>query len=248
MPIMPPSDNEHIQTGERLITEMLSNPDHASGSKLNDLLSCFFAGLPIKLLGPLLQHSSKKIITGALFIAEELGEVAAPLFDEIKLHVHNEDPEVRYAALNAIESCADEMHREDAFAHFVQALQDPDQHCRKIAVLCLMRTEGNQLGAPQKDSDVVDAEQEVRIILNRISDDGLQIKSWMASQDSSRRLLGLIAAARAADCYLKLIELATKSDDSDLQTFARACNNFLLLRRRKYYEELRLTLRKTPAC
>lgn len=230
---MTPANNQVPEHARELVAKLLANPD--TFSEYNDLLSLFFKGLPIATLSELLRDPNDGVIAGALFIAEELGAKATPVLNEIIIHVTHKNPRIRISAFNALGSSTRDKNQ-NAFVHVVLGMRDADPHCRKIAMLWMMRVENARLKAAlqslQSDNSDPDIQNGLRMLLEEPSQDATQIHSWILDKDALTRKFGMIAAGRAANIHSHLLEMAAQSMDADLHECATAQIRFRALRQR----------------
>jgi hypothetical protein len=233
-------DDDVIRNGRDLVAKLLVRADRTSGEDFNNLLSLFFRGLPMGLLGELLQCPDKNVIRGSLFIAEELAYRAAPVLDLILPLLNHEDAAIRYCAYSATASCAS---RGDpaAFSYVVVGMRDADAACRKIVMLWMMRVDDSTLASALRTLELCGADHDIQRGLQTVlgdARDDTRIKELILDETPLARKFGLIAAGRAADKHPALLKLAAASDDSDLQRCAAAQLEFTAIRRK--YEEKRL--------
>ncbi|MHB1157164.1 MAG: hypothetical protein ACYC26_10030 [Phycisphaerales bacterium] len=223
-----------LRNGREMIAKLQASPD--SFAEYNELLSLFFKGLPIAMLGELLRHANERVVSGALFFAEELGGNASHVLDEIIGHVHDQNPRLRISAFDAICNVITCGH-ESVFIHVVRGMHDTDWHCRKMAMLWMMRVPETWLSATlqamQEDGSDPDIQAGLRMLLGESCRDITQIKTWILDGTPLVRKFGMIAAGRSAEFHPQLLELAAQSEDADLRECATVQIHFRALLQKK---------------
>jgi hypothetical protein len=229
--IMKKLDIDRLIYGRDLVKLILAEPDKETGRRANDLLSLFWNGLPIAMLIKLLDHSNTEVVQSGLFIAEELGDKAASVFESIAKHLKHADPRTRYAAYEAVANCSsgDQM---GSFLAVVYGLRDSEVSCRKIAMLWMMRVDDSTLSASlrrlQRTQPDVELEKGLRMLLE-VREDEATIDAWLAADSSTARKFGVIAASRIAPDHPQMLQLASNSGDTDIRGAAAAQLTFLAI-------------------
>jgi hypothetical protein len=226
------ANDEIARGGRTLVADLLARPD--SFSRYNDLLSLFFRGLPLATLDQLLRHPNERVIAGALFIAEELGSSAAPLLGQMAARARHGNPRIRMSAYDALCNCVPQDNPKE-FINVALGVGDPDPHCRKIAMLWMMRVPSGWIQAAHNAAEIMGSNPDIQEGLKMLGeslDDATQIRAWILDDRPLARKFGLIAAGRTADSHADLLELASRSDDTELRACAAAQVQFRTLRRR----------------
>jgi hypothetical protein len=223
------AEGDIAQQGRALVARLLAQPDSGTGRDYNNLLSLFFRGLPTGLLEELLRSSHKDVIGGALFIAEELAEKAAPVRDAVLRHLTHEDASIRYSAYYAVASAS---RGTGAFSHVVAGLRDQDAPCRKIVMLWMIRVDESTLASASRAMEPWNTDHDLQRGLQMLLEGGQdyeRVKSWILDARPLIRKIGVIAAGRAARTDSGLLALAADSDDSDVRNCAIAHRHFLAI-------------------
>ena len=214
--------------------EVSEGPDDGKAS--NSLLDQFFRGFPICFLSELLRHPKEQVIASALFIADELGTRGAPVLDDVIAHTAHSNPRIRRSARGAI-SC---LCGGDAIAylHVCRGVFDPDLHCRRLAMLLMMRATDARLSDCLRATGDATADRELRdglaMLLGESSRDPLAVQAWLLDQNPLIRRFGLIAAGRLFQSHPHLLDTAAKSCDEEVATCAAGQKEFIeILQRRR---------------
>ena len=218
--------------GAALLARLRDDPD--GFSQYNELLALLMGGLPLVSLKELLRHPSEPVVAGALFIAEELGPRAGSLGDEIIGHIGSKNPRIRISAMEALSGVISEG-LEYKFAHVVAGMQDEDPHCRKIAMLLMIRAPEGWLNASLRPLEARDFDLALRAGLGKLVGESGQDADWiensLASDDPLVRRYGVVAAGRCATTNRRLLEMAALSQYPDVQICAAAQIKFLSMSR-----------------
>ena len=222
------------------MARLLETPDdngELQGRLQNDLLSQFFQGFPISFLGELLRNPHDAIVSGALFIADELEEKAISVLDDVIAHTAHANPHIRTLAFAAICSVSEDGR---GFVHVCRGILDPDPGCRKVAMWWMSRVSDAWLKAAFEaigDAGVdKDIQKGLALLLGESSRDSAAVQAWILDQSPLTRKCGVIAAGRLGESYLHLLSLAAKSEDVDVATCATVQERFLALRL-KWHED-----------
>ena len=220
--------------GAALLAKLRDDPD--GFCQYNELLALFMGGeLPLVSLRELLRHPSEPVVAGSLFIAEELGPRASGLADEIIGHVGNKNPRIRISAIEALNGVISEG-LECKFASVIAGMRDGDPHCRKIAMLLMIRAPEEWLHESLRSLEAHDCDPALRAGLEELvgatGRDVNWIEKSLASDDPLVRRFGVVAAGRYATTDQRLLEVAALSQYPDVQMCAAAQIKFLSMNRR----------------
>jgi hypothetical protein len=228
-----PISEDVLRRGRELITHLQENPE--DGAAYNELLSKFFRGFPVAFLGELLGQPHDAITAGALFIAEELGSGAFPVIDDIISHTANANPRIRSSAFAAV--CRVCKGEGKALVHVCRGVLDSDPHCRKTAMLLMMRVPDvwlkgalGMIGNAGVDRDIREG---LTGLLREPSQDPSAVQALILDQCPLIRRFGVIAAGRMGKLYPHLLEMAAKSEDADIAMCATEQQRFIALRQRR---------------
>jgi len=104
---------------ERLISELLSNPDKfTDDGRAYDLLQLYFRGAPLEALGSLVSSSDVLVRRAGLFVASELGRKARALLPDVLPLLGSEVRITHYDATEILTVCANADYAE----HFAKVV------------------------------------------------------------------------------------------------------------------------------
>lgn len=221
-----------LQQSKELFRELQLNPEAFAG--YNQLLTLFFKGLPLSILQELLRSPHKRVLKGALFIAEELGASANDVLPDIVRAAASAHPEIRAAAYAAI-CMTISKNDQGEFCYVIVGLVDPDPQCRKMAMLWAMRIENARLKAALEAMEQSGMEPSIQVglrwLLAESAQNPTQIMTWINKADPLLRRFGAVAAGRVASAHPQLLEIASHLDYQDIKEAASAQIRFLKIRR-----------------
>lgn len=214
----------HVQHGYRLINDLLADPmafeHHGRG---NDLLTCYFEGLPIMTLGPLLRHEDSAVRSTAAFVATELGSDAAIVIGDIIPLLHDEDLQIRWNSLEAVMMCSVQDNVE-YFVYVPCALESELAPIRGLAMRLMCKASSSQIDAAIAESDVFGANKSLHLLgLHALENmdrcEPQMIYKLLSHEAAIARKYGAIAAVRLLTPRPELVVAARASADSEVRDF-----------------------------
>jgi hypothetical protein len=209
--------------GEQFIAELLADP--AAFCKRGDdyklVLECF-EGFPVERLQPLLAHNDSAVRRATVWIASELGKQGRPLLDGAIAIINDDDPYVRFYALEVVAlcSCGKDVHD---FIHVVRSLEDKHNHVRAHMMFLMSNADHAQLEAAFQEFSSGKCYNELHKeglsqLLTR-QDDARAISSMIDSVEPLLRKYGAIATWRSRERFPELITHVVSSTDPDISAF-----------------------------
>ena len=212
--------------GNQLIRELLADPERFNGY---ELLKEYYAGFPIETLIPLLSSTDLAVRRVSTWIGSELSKHARPLIASIIPLVNDEDPQVRFHALEIVAVCS---FGEDAhnYVHVVAALEDRHDYIRTSSMFLVCNAEPGQLEAaaeslgPSGPSNEMHKRGLSQLVPSHLPS-GPEIALMIDSPAPLLRKYGAIAAWRHRDVFPDLISRLSSSSDQDIRMFSEGrCN------------------------
>jgi hypothetical protein len=205
------------QDADRTLRQVLRSGDDEDAHRL---LQAFFAGYPVENLRPLLDSSDERVAKSGAWIASELGLKAAPLVDAFFALLEHRSRYVRFFVLDAVLVCATELDSA-LVARGVQLLRDSDDAVRWKALNFIAKVSLSVLAnSVPRQKDVYLAELTSWITHLNAIDSLAQITSRLYSADGLNRLIACAASYRLHGSHPQLLELASRSEDIEVASFA----------------------------
>jgi hypothetical protein len=194
------------------------------GQLANDLLSKFFEGYPVTELRRLLRAPDNGVVEVGVWLASELGSKGRPLIEDVVLLLDHPSIRVRFFAIDFMMTNirAGDAH---AIRGVLDLMNDPAQAVRTEAMKFLAIVPDDVTLAakhairPSTGHDVEARGLEL-VVAAVAAKDTAAIGRGLADQDETVRRYAGAAAARLRSYDRRPLELALRSDDSDLNTFA----------------------------
>ncbi|WP_146103899.1 hypothetical protein [Nonomuraea solani] len=212
------------QAGEDLIERILAlPPDDVLGPAANDLLSAFYAGYPADNLARLLHCGDDRILRTATWLLSELGDLGAPLIDEVPALLSSPILGVRYDAIVVALENADERHG-PIVAQVMTLSQDPESAVRWKVLEFLSDASLEQLeaGAASLPPGQIKELAEWLILQDGEEPDLGGIVIRLEAGDPVTKLFAAAAAASLSGPEdTSLLEQAAKVEQEEIRSFAQ---------------------------
>lgn len=220
------------QIGDELIDLICSGSltEEETGEAVNELLSKFHAGYPVRSLARLIHSGDEETVKIGAWLASELGIRAEPILDEVDFLLSLPLRNARYYGIESVLVAAPAA-RGELIAKAARLIDDPDEAVRRMAVRLLARATPEQLtGALPHLPDPF-----ARLTAWLLSDgsdsaQSQQILSRLRDPDREVRIFAAAAAARVAGRDQQALEQAAGSADGDIRVFAERELSLLRLR------------------
>jgi hypothetical protein len=215
------ADHE-LSRGDTLLARLLSG-EAALGSIENNLLREFHRGYPISKLRVLLQSGEEALVGAGIWIASELGSVAAPLLDEILELSHHTSPRVRFFALDCILSCS-QPSEPKAVLRGLELVDDAEASVRWKALVFVTSLSEELLDSVSQELSKEPGSpyfKGVEILRRAIRDpDSTNLVSKLSERDPLVQRFAAAAAARVAARDSTALRAAMASSDLTVRQFA----------------------------
>ena len=190
------------------------------GQLVNDLADAFHRGAPLEVLRDWLRSADEGVLSGAVWIASELGPKAKALLPEYQRLLEHRDREVRFFVLDCVFACAAEADA-DVLARAALLLQDSDEAVSWKLFKLLTRYPESTLNAAsaglKKDPKTSEYGEAFEWMLSKPSTDDIVARTQSSSP--LQRRIALIAAIRAGDDK-SLLAARDQSVDETLRELA----------------------------
>ncbi|MGW2146994.1 hypothetical protein ACWCOT_22005 [Nonomuraea bangladeshensis] len=213
----------HTQTGDDLIARVLAHADDDDvlGAAANDLLEEVFAGYPVDNLRRLLRSDAEKVVRTGAWLLSELGELAAPLADELPALLASPLRQVRFFAVETVLNAGDADG--PLAARALALVRDGDDAVRWKVLSFLAEADTEQLAAGAEaleDAELKElAEWLVRLDTEEI--DPREVVARLEGGDRTARMFAAAAAARLSDEEdTNLLAHAATAEDEEIRSFA----------------------------
>lgn len=204
--------------GDTLVSRVLNGP---SAHDVQDLLTEFSAGYPMLNLTRLLRSGDDQVVKVAVWMASELGELAHPILPDVQRLLGHHLPYVRGFALDTILLAAS-PNDGDVLADAVCRIDDEDEGVRWKAIHFLARATTPQLRAAVKHCNQLQLAAVVRWLLAVSAESKTdEIVQRIDAGESTSRLVAAAAAARVSSRSMVPLLRASRSENSEIQSFAR---------------------------
>ncbi|QYC45637.1 hypothetical protein Nocox_40470 [Nonomuraea coxensis DSM 45129] len=211
------------QTGDDLIARVLAhaNDDDVLGPAANDLLEEVFAGYPVDNLRRLLRSDDEKVVRTGAWLLSELGELAAPLADELPALLASPLRQARFFAVEAVLNAGDADG--PLAAQALALVRDGDDAVRWKVLSFLAEAGTEQLAAGAEA--LADAElKELTEWLVRLDGeevDPREVVALLEGDDRTARMFAAGAAARLShEEDTNLLAHAATAEDEEIRSFA----------------------------
>ncbi|MFC4118729.1 hypothetical protein [Nonomuraea zeae] len=212
------------ETGDDLIERIRTHSaeDGVVGPAANDLLDELFKGYPVENLTRLLHSDDEVVVRTGAWVLSELGELAAPLMDEVPALLASPIRNVRYFAIEVVLASADEQHG-PAIAQVLNLSADPDGALRwkVLNFLAEATVEQMQAGAAGLNPGQVRELAEWLVLQETGEPDPAGVTVRLEVGDPVTRLFAAAAAAWLSDEDLSLLERAATVEDEEIRSFAQ---------------------------
>lgn len=210
-----------IDSDKQLLDEVIRNPD--DGALANRLLTRLFEGLSLNVVVTLLISRESTVAERGAWLASELGDKCAPIYDRIAKYLRHASERVRFWLIDCVLVCAGERAAGD-LATVVTLLEDESHAVRWKAMQFLSRASTQQLRMARDFLTEKYADNDTIRGLNVL----LHVDDWRYDEieeliSSSRPILrkcAAVAAARAGSIAPRLLGLAIASTDEEVRAFA----------------------------
>ncbi|MGW0191845.1 hypothetical protein [Nonomuraea sp. NPDC003201] len=212
------------QTGDELMERILAHPsDDIVGTAANDLLAELYAGYPVENLGRLLHSDDEVVVRTGTWLLSELGELAAPMMDEVPALLSSPIRNVRYFAIEVVLSNADDRHG-SAIARVMSMSTEYDAAVRwkVLEFLSEASTDQLQAGASSLEAGPVKESAEWLVRQDDEEPDPRDVLARLEGPDPTARLFAAAAAARLSDEDTGLLEHAVNAEDEEIRSFAQS--------------------------
>ncbi|MED7929032.1 hypothetical protein SMD20_32620 [Nonomuraea sp. LP-02] len=211
------------QTGDDLIARVLAhaNDDDVLGPAANDLLEEVFAGYPVDNLRRLLRSDEEKVVRTAAWLLSELGELAAPLADELPALLASPLRQVRFFAVEAVLNAGDTDG--PLAARALALVRDGDDAVRWKVISFLAAAETEQLAAGAEALEDAELKEltEWLVRLDTEEVDPREVVARLEGGDRTARMFAAAAAARLSDEEdTNLLAHAATAEDEEIRSFA----------------------------
>ncbi|SDJ34611.1 hypothetical protein [Nonomuraea jiangxiensis] len=212
------------QAGDDLIERIRMHPadDDVVGPAANDLLSELYKGYPVENLGRLLHSDDDLVVRTGTWVLSELGELAAPMMDEVPALLASPIRNVRYFAIEVVLLNADERHG-PAIASVMRMSMDYDAAVRWKVLEFLSEASTDQLeaGASSLEAGPVKTLADWLVRQDDEEPDPGDVLARLQGPDPMARLFAAAAAARLSDEDRSLLEHALTAEDEEIRSFAQ---------------------------
>lgn len=208
----------HSARGDHLIEQILAAPS-SSQELANDLLVEFNRGYPVAALARLLSHPNDDVTEAGAWLASEMPGRLGPLTGRAASLVGHQRPGVRFFAIDVVlDNVADNG---ELVAAALGLINDVDDGVRWKAMRFAMLADDAQLRTAK--SFLNEHEREALGASGLLSGDGgehqeQRVKAGLDASDDVLRRWSAAAAARLGS--EALLEIATRSNDQEVSTFA----------------------------
>jgi hypothetical protein len=204
--------------GDDLIRRILGRPSSAQ-ELANDLLIEFNRGFSVTALAPLLSHPNDDVAEAGAWLASEMPGRLGALVEQAASLVRHERPEVRFFAIDVV--LDNVAHDGKILAAALLLITDEHSGVRWKAMRFAELADGTQLqaAAPFLSERYGAALRKSGLLAEEVDVDREEMaRAGLASTDSVLRRWSAAAAARLGS--EALLEVASRSDDEDVSTFA----------------------------
>ncbi|MET7327273.1 hypothetical protein [Nonomuraea sp. NPDC005650] len=212
------------QTGDDLIQRIRahSREDDVVGPAANDLLGELYDGYPVGNLAGLLHSGDDAAVRTATWLLSELGELAAPMMDEIPVLLAHPSAQVRFYAVEVVLVNGEARHG-PAIARVINLSTDYDTGVRWQVLGFLASASTDQLAAGAANLQAGPV-KELAGWLVRLDDeepDPREVLARLEGPDPTARLFAAAAAGRLSEEDTGLLEHAVNAEDEEIRTFAQ---------------------------
>lgn len=204
--------------GDQLIAQILATPG-SSQELANDLLIEFNQGYPVAALAPLLRHPNDEVAEAAAWLASEMPGRLGPLTTPAASLLAHERPSVRFFAIDVVlDNVADDG---ELVAAALGLISDVHDGVRWKAMRFATLADETQLRAAASflnEHDGVALHASGLLVADVGADQEHKVRAGLAATDSVLRRWAAASAARLGS--EALLEVATRSNDEDVSTFA----------------------------
>ncbi|MEZ7126527.1 hypothetical protein ACBR40_14455 [Nonomuraea sp. AD125B] len=213
----------HTQTGDDLIARVLAHADDDDvlGSAANDLLEEVFAGYPVDNLRRLLSSDAEKVVRTGAWLLSELGELAAPLADELPALLASPLRQVRFFAVETVLNAGDADG--PLAARALALVRDGDDAVRWKVLSFLAEAGTEQLAAGAEALEDAELKEltEWLVRLDTEEIDPREVVARLEGGDRTARMFAAAAAARLSDEEdTNLLAHAATAEDEEIRSFA----------------------------
>jgi hypothetical protein len=218
--------NAHSDRGDRLVSEIISDPDDASRKGVvNDLLMEFNRGYSLENLKALMRHENHSVAAIGAWIASELPDAAPELLNDAVALLAHPDRKVRFYALGVVR-LADGGERNRQYIHLIKALEDRDSAVSKQALFLLSRIgEVGHLATARQHFESREPtsfhSKGLNILADARSASSDDVQGLLKSPDPLQRKYGLAVAERLYGDHPELLDLAEMNVDQDIGGLAK---------------------------
>ena len=196
--------------------------DPGNGPLANELLREFHRGYPVENLRVLTSSDDEEVVKTGVWLASELGARCRSILSDIETLLDHPCANVRYFAIDCILS-ASRAGDGDLVASVLRLMEDESAAVRRKAMDFAARISIERLSealAAARSSDFgIDHVAGIELVTSSpISPEN--IEAFLRSEKPIRCRYGAIAAARVFKDRPQSLELALRSHDDDLRTFA----------------------------
>ncbi|MFI7129036.1 hypothetical protein ACIBQ1_25260 [Nonomuraea sp. NPDC050153] len=213
------------QAGDDLIQRIRahSHADDVVGPAANDLLSELYEGYPVGNLAGLLHSGDDSAVRTATWLLSELGELAAPMMDEIPALLAHPSAQVRFYAVEVVLVNGEARHG-PTIAQVINLSTDYDTgvRWRVLGFLAAASTDQLVAGAANLAAGPVKELAEWLIRLDFEEPDPREVLARLEGPDPTARLFAAAAAGRLSEEDTGLLEHAVNAEDEEIRTFAQS--------------------------
>jgi len=216
----------HSDRGDKLVSEIISDPDFASRKGVtNDLLEEFFRGYSLENLKALMRHENHAVAQQGAWIASELPDAAPELLNDAVVLLAHPDRKVRFYALDVV-VLAGGGERNQQYVHLIKALEDRDAAVSKHALFLFSRIrEAGQLATARRHFESAEPRSYHHKGLSLVADarsvSSDDVQSLLRSSDPLERKYGLAIAERLSGDRPELLDFAEASEDQEISDLAK---------------------------
>ncbi|MGW4959512.1 hypothetical protein ACWEPL_19995 [Nonomuraea sp. NPDC004186] len=211
------------QAGDDLIHRIRahSHDGDVVGPAANDLLSQLYDGYPVGNLAELLHSGDDVAVRTATWLLSELGELAAPMMDEVPALLAHPFAQVRFYAVEVVLVNGDALHG-STIARVMSLSTDYDTGVRwqVLGFLASATTDQLAAGAANLEPGPVKDLAEWLVRLDAEAPDPREVLARLEGPDPTARLFAAAAAGRLSDQDTGLLEHAVNAEDEEIRAFA----------------------------
>lgn len=206
---------------KKLIEDLHAFPDRFTlQGKAYQLLQCYFHGVDLESLRPLLMSEVALVRRAAAFVVSELGLSSQKLIQTTALLIHDPDPHIQWCVLESLMLCS---HGENVknFVFVLAALESQKDAIRQLTMRLISRATLEQLEGVSNYCSVLGTNASIHAkglkgLLEGKYDD---LACFLKDRNSLLNRYGAIGAKRFCDQFPSLFKQASTSEILEVQKF-----------------------------